>query len=133
MILAVGVFTRLYLGRLVISWGDLLISKIPFGRSIYSSIKQLLHTAFTSGSEKFKGVCLIEYPKESSYAIAFVTGDSTPETSPEAGKKFIRVFVPTSPNPTSGYLLMLPEEKVKMLDISVEDASKLVISGGLLG
>ncbi len=133
IILVVGIFTRLYLGKLIISWGDALISKIPFGRSVYGTIKQLLQTAFTTGGEKFKGVCLVEYPKEDSYAIAFVTGDSTPETNPSADGKFIRVFVPTSPNPTSGFLLILPEEKVKMLDISVEDASKLIVSGGLLG
>lgn len=133
LILVAGVFTRLYLGKRLIGWGDALISKIPFGRSVYGTLKQILQTAFTPGDQKFKGVCLVEYPKDDSFAIAFITGEASDLTSPEAGKKFLRVFVPTTPNPTSGFLLIIPEEKVKYLNISVEEASKLIISGGLLG
>lgn len=133
LILLAGVFTRLYLGKRLIGWGDALISKIPFGRSVYGTLKQILQTAFTPGNQKFKGVCLIEYPKENSFALAFITSESGGATSPEAGKKYLRVFVPTTPNPTSGFLLIIPENEVKRLDISIEEASKIIISGGLLG
>lgn len=132
-ILLAGMFTRLYLGKKLISVGDAVLNRIPFGRSVYNALKQILQTAFASGRDRFKGVALIEYPKERSYAVAFITGESTGETSPEPGKRYIRVFVPTTPNPTSGFMLMIPEEKVKVLNITVEEASKLVISGGLLG
>lgn len=132
MILAVGIFTRLYLGKKLISLGDSLLNRVPFGRSIYNALKQIMQTALTKGDEKFKGVGLVEYPKEGSFAIAFITGDASPEITPDASKKHLKVFVPTSPNPTSGFLLIVPEEKVKRLDMSVEEASKLIISGGLL-
>lgn len=132
LIIGTGIVTRLYLGNRLIALGDRIISKIPFGRAVYGALKQILQTAFTPGSEKFKGVCLVEYPKEGSFSIAFITGKSPPESSPDALKKYIRVFVPTTPNPTSGFLLIVPEDKVKMLDMSVEEASKVIISGGLL-
>jgi uncharacterized membrane protein len=131
-ILIVGVFTRLYLGKKIISLGDAIVEKIPFGRSIYSTLKQILQTAFTPGGEKFKGVCLVEYPREGSFTIAFITGEASPAISPNGSKKYLKIFVPTTPNPTSGFLLMVPEEKVKILNMSIEDASKLIISGGLL-
>lgn len=132
IILLVGVFTRLYLGKKMIDLGDLILSKIPFGRSVYGALKQITRTAFQKGEEQFKGVCLVEYPKEGSYALAFITGDASDKISPESGIKYFTVFVPTTPNPTSGFLLILPQNKVKLLDISIEDASKLIISGGLL-
>ncbi|MBI2341832.1 MAG: DUF502 domain-containing protein [Deltaproteobacteria bacterium] len=132
IILIVGIFTRLYLGKKLISIGDGAINKIPFGRSVYNTLKQILHTAFTPGEQKFKGVCLVQYPIESSYAIAFITGESSANTSPDAKQNYLRVFVPTTPNPTSGFLLIVPENNVIRLNISVEEASKVIISGGLL-
>lgn len=131
-ILIVGVFTRLYLGKKIISVGDALVEKIPFGRSIYSTLKQILQTAFTPGGEKFKGVCLIEYPRSGSFTIAFITGEASELVSPDKSKKYLKIFVPTTPNPTSGFLLIVPEEAIKILDMSIEDASKLIISGGLI-
>jgi len=133
IVLAVGVFARLYLGKKLIALGDSIINKIPFGRSVYGTLKQILHTAFTPSDQKFKGVCLVEYPKENSFAFAFITGESTPESSPDVAKKYLRVFIPTTPNPTSGFLLIMPEDKVKILDLTIEEASKIIISGGLLG
>lgn len=132
VILLVGIFTRLYLGKKLITLGDKIISAIPFGSSIYATIKQILKTALTSGSDRFKGVCIVEFPMAGSYSLAFVTGESSNVTSPDRSKKHLTVFVPTSPNPTSGYMLILPEEKVKIIDMSVEDASKMIISGGLI-
>ncbi|PIR18283.1 MAG: hypothetical protein COV46_00675 [Deltaproteobacteria bacterium CG11_big_fil_rev_8_21_14_0_20_49_13] len=132
IILLVGVITRLYLGKKLIAFGDSLLNRLPFGRSIYNALKQILQTAFTSQEDKFKGVALVEYPKEGSFAIAFITGDVDADISPDINEKYLKVFVPTSPNPTSGFLLIVPERKLKRLNMSVEEASKLVISGGLL-
>ncbi len=132
-ILIVGVFTRLYLGRKLFALGDYIISKIPFGNTIYSTLKQILATAFTPGSEKFKGVCLVEFPRKGSFALAFITGTVAANLSPSSDVPHLTVFVPTTPNPTSGFMLILPESEVRVLDLSIEDASKIIISGGLLG
>jgi len=132
IILLAGVFTRLYLGKWLISAGDKLIAKVPFGRSVYGALKQILEAAFTPGDQKFKGVALVEFPKEGSYTLAFITKDSPKKTSPDPDKKFIRVFVPTTPNPTSGYMLILEEHKVRRIEMSIEEATKIIISGGLL-
>jgi uncharacterized membrane protein len=131
-ILTVGIFTRLYLGKKLFALGDKLISAIPFGRAIYNALKQILATAFADKEDRFKGVCLVEYPKAGTYAMAFITNDASVDTPKSDGKKYLRVFVPTTPNPTSGFLLILPEDEVKMLDLSIEQASKMIISGGLL-
>jgi len=132
IILGVGVFTRLYLGKKLIDMGEAILVRVPFGRSVYGALKQIMKTAFVRGEEKFKGVCLVEYPKEGSFAIAFITNEAGRAVSPDGTDGYFTVFVPTSPNPTSGFLLLVPKEKVRPLSISVEEASKLIISGGLL-
>lgn len=131
-ILLMGAFTRLYLGKRIVSYGDLLFSKVPFGRAIYQGIKQLLSAVFMRGEGRFSRVVMVEYPKEGSYAIGFVTGRCDERTVPKKGEDFLCVFVPTTPNPTSGFLLIIPEEKIIPMDMSVEEATKLVISGGLV-
>ena len=132
VILAVGVFTRLYLGKKLIELGDGLLSMMPFGRAIYGALKQITKTALNRNEETFKGVCLVEYPKEGSHAIGFITGEAGAQISPRTDEDFLTVFVPTSPNPTSGFVLIVPRSKVRPIGLSVEEATKLVITGGLL-
>lgn len=123
LILFAGVLTRLYFGRKLLGWGDRIIQKIPLGRGIYTSVKQLLNALMISGGKNFHRVVLVEFPREGSHMIGFVTGEN-----PAA--KTLHVFVPTTPNPTSGFLLILSPDRVKTLNMSVERAFKLIVSGG---
>lgn len=130
LILLTGVLTRLYLGRKLIAWGDQLIQKIPFGRSIYGAIKQFLNAVVSTGPSSFSQVVLVEYPRKGSYMIGFVTGDTSAILQKNFEQKMINIFVPTSPNPTSGFLIIAPKENVTPIDMTPEQAFKLIISGG---
>ena len=131
-ILLAGIFTRLYIGKKFVLLGDAIFARLPFGRAIYQATKQVLHTTLSDTGQKTRRVVLVEYPKAETYAIGFVTGrwsDVYPSTKEIDD---LLVFVPTAPNPTSGFLLIVPENKVIKIDMSPEEASKLLISGGLL-
>jgi uncharacterized membrane protein len=132
IILSVGVLTRVYLGKQLLRAGDWLLSQIPVGNAVYKGLKQLLQTLFGQESAKYSRVVLIEFPSKGQYAIAFVTGESQEVTPEMAAEKYIRVYVPTAPNPTSGYLLMVREQDVTPTTLTVDEASKLIISGGLV-
>jgi uncharacterized membrane protein len=133
IILVTGIFTRLYIGKKFISLGDAIFARLPFGRAIYQATKQVLHSAIGEGDQKTRRVVLVEYPKAESYAIGFLTGTwGDKDSAPSKGKEDVIVFVPTAPNPTSGFLLIVPLDSVIQTDMSTEDASKLLISGGLL-
>jgi uncharacterized membrane protein len=128
-----GFFARLYIGKKAFELGDWIISKIPLGRTIYGSLKQLLGTLFSQDSRQFKGVAVVEYPRRGCYVLAFITGEPIPRLQNIDGeKKWINLFVPTTPNPTSGFWIMVPEEDVRPVDISTEYAFKLIISAGIV-
>jgi uncharacterized membrane protein len=103
-------------------------------RSIYSGVKQIAETIFAQSERNFEKACLIQYPRKGIWAIGFISTDARGEVSSKAETmgKLISVFVPTTPNPTSGFLLFFPEEDVVELEMSIEDAAKLVISAGLV-
>ena len=132
LILAVGVLTRNIAGRKVLQFWDNLIDRIPFARIVYSSVKQLLQAFLYQNSDAFQRVALVEYPRRGIYVLGFITGESRGEIQEKTNKKMINVFVPTTPNPTSGFYILVPEEDLTVLDMSVEDAFKLLISGGLV-
>lgn len=132
LILAVGVLTRNIAGRKVLQFWDNLVDRIPLARILYSSVKQLLHAFLYQNSDAFQRVALIEYPRRGIYVLSFITGESRGEIQEKTNKKMINVFVPTTPNPTSGFYILVPEEDLTVLDMSVEDAFKLLISGGLV-
>lgn len=132
IILFVGVLTRVYLGKQLLRAGDWLLSQIPVGNAVYKGLKQLLQTLFGQESAKYSRVVLVEFPSKGQYAIAFVTGDSREMPDSMLSGGFIRVYVPTAPNPTSGYLLMVREADVLATNLTVDEASKLIISGGLV-
>ncbi|WP_429885248.1 DUF502 domain-containing protein [Geoalkalibacter halelectricus] len=113
--------------RLIHTW-DRILSRIPLVKSIYSSSKQLISVFSTSGRDSFRRAVYVEFPKEGSFSIAFVT-NSVPTPS---GKNYYTVFIPTSPNPTSGYVLILEESKVYPTEFSVEEAMKIIMSGGIV-
>jgi uncharacterized membrane protein len=133
VILLFGVVARHLFGREIVRLWERLLSRVPVARNIYAAVKQLLDAIFVSGSQSnFRRVVLVEYPRKGVYALAFTTGpvrgsaDSLPE------RELINLFVPTTPNPTSGFYLLVPEKDLTPLDITVEQAFKLVMSAGLV-
>ncbi|MCB1214568.1 MAG: DUF502 domain-containing protein [Deltaproteobacteria bacterium] len=131
LILIVGLFTRLYVGKRLLSYGDKLFSRLPFGRGIYTAIKQFVST-ITGGGQNFRQVVLVEFPSPNTYVIGFLTGETGGEVQLRTKQEIVSVFLPTTPNPTSGYLLLYPKDKVIPLDMTVEEAFKFIVSGGVV-
>ncbi len=132
IIMLVGFIARNYIGSKIIELWEGLVNKIPFIRSIYVATKRLIETIFLKTDQNFKRVVLVEYPRKGVYALAFTTGMSKGEIQNKTHKNVVNVFVPTTPNPTSGFYLLVPEEELIFLDMNVEDAFKLIISGGIV-
>ncbi len=130
MLTALGYFSKYLLGRFFINLTERILDKLPFINTVYRSVKQIVETFGKENRAVFKEVCLIEYPRKDCYALGFVTADSSPQVTERIGRKMIYVFVPTTPNPTSGFLLLLPDEEIHRLDVSVGDGMKMLISGG---
>lgn len=130
----VGWIAKGYIGRSLIRWAESLVERTPVVRSVYSGIKQISETVFAQTESSFEKACLIEYPRKGIWAIGFVSTTAKGEISDRAGstRKLLSIFVPTTPNPTSGFLLFFPAEDVIELEMTVEDAAKLVISAGLV-
>lgn len=127
-----GMLVTNFLGKRLVHFWDTLVAKIPLIRSIYSAIKQVLHTVFSSEGLAFRKVLLIEYPRRGSWSVAFLTGKGLPEARQHEGQDLLTVFVPTTPNPTSGFLIMVPASDAIELDMSVDAALKFVISLGVV-
>ncbi|MDV7269702.1 DUF502 domain-containing protein [Thioclava sp. A2] len=121
-------------GRALIRLGESIVDRMPVVRTVYSGLKQIAETVFNQGEEKFDKACIIEYPRPGLKAIAFVSSSAKGEVAAlaENGDPLISVFLPTTPNPTSGFLLFVPKSQITYLEMSVEDAAKLIISAGLV-
>jgi len=132
LITVIGFMTRNIIGETLIKMGEKFISKIPLVKNVYPAVKQISDAMLSPKARSFRRVVLIEYPRKGLYALAFVTGFARGEVQEKTKSKVINLFVPTTPNPTSGYYLMVPENDVIDLDLSVEDAFKLVVSGGMV-
>lgn len=130
IIFILGIIGRFTIGNRVVNSIENLMRKIPVVRTIYTATKEASKAILVSETERIKGVVLVEYPRKGIYAIGFTTGAEIKEANEKTGKKTVNVFIPTSPNPTSGYVVLVPEEELIYLDISVEDALKVIISGG---
>ena len=125
----VGGISLSFFGKKVLSLINDLFKRIPILRTIYSAIGQMTES-FTSKSDNKKSVVLIEYPKKGSWAVGFATKENKGEISKKTNKELINIFVPTTPNPTSGFLLMFPKDEVIYLDMTFEEASKFIVSAG---
>ena len=130
----IGWIAKGLLGRTFIRSAENLVNRMPVVRSVYSGVKQIAETVFAQADRSFEKACLIEYPRRGIWAIGFISTTAKGEVSKRAGsgQKMQSIFVPTTPNPTSGFLLFFPAADVIELDMSVEDAAKLVISAGLV-
>ncbi len=130
--LLVGWMAKGLIGRSILRWAENLVQTMPVVRSVYGGLKQIAETILAQDNSSFERACLVEYPRRGIWAIAFVSTSAKGEIRARADQAMLSVFLPTTPNPTSGFLLFLPEEDVILLDMSVEDAAKLVISAGLV-
>jgi uncharacterized membrane protein len=130
----VGWIGKGIIGRSFLSIGERLVDRMPVVRSIYNAAKQIAETVFSQRDTSFDKACLVEYPRRGLWAIAFISINAKGEVEEKLsdGEPIVTVFLPTTPNPTSGFLLFLPRSDVKVLDMTVEDAAKLVISAGLV-
>lgn len=135
LLVLLGATTANLFGRTIIAYGEMLLDRMPLVRSIYRGLKQIFETVLSQTSQSFKDVGLIEYPRPGLWAIVFVATETRGELRKKAGgdeDDLLSVFLPTTPNPTSGFLLFVPRKEVIILDMTVEDAAKVVISGGLV-
>lgn len=132
LVFVVGLLTRNFIGRKIVHLGENIVDRIPLVRILYTGVKQLLEPLFLQKTNGFKRVALIEYPRRGVHVIGFVTGESKGEVQNKTSKDMMNVFVPTTPNPTSGFYILIPEDEVVSLNMSVEDAFKLIISGGIV-
>ena len=128
----IGSLAKGLFGRTLIKLWENILNRMPVVRSVYNAIKQILETIMASQSDAFRQAVLVEYPRKNIWAIGFVTGSAKGEVGKIIKNKLINVFMPTTPNPTSGFLLFFPEEDIIYLKMSVEDALKLVVSGGMV-
>ena len=129
LITIIGWISLSFIGKRLFNLFETLLNKIPIIRTIYSAVEQLIET-FTSSKSDKKTVVLVEYPRKGVYAVGFATKENTGEIRKKAGKELLNVFVPTTPNPTSGFLLMFPKDEVIFLDLTFEEASKFIVSAG---
>ena len=129
LITFIGWLSLSFLGRRLLNIFNKILKRIPILRTIYSAIGQMTET-FTKTNKSKKNVVLVEYPRKGSWAVGFATKENVGEISKKTNKNLINVFVPTTPNPTSGFLLMFPKEEVIYLDLTFEEASKFIVSAG---
>jgi len=130
LITLLGYGSRFVLGRILLGWVENLLDNVPFINTVYRTVKQIVDTFSQQKKAVFQQVVLIEYPRKRSYVIGFLTSTAKGEPQQVTGETIVNIFVPTTPNPTSGFLLMLPESDVTKLDMSIADGMKLIISGG---
>ncbi len=128
----VGALTAGFMGRLWTRYSEQLLARMPVIRTIYSALKQILETVFADHSAAFREAVLVEYPRRGIWAIAFITGRTEGEVQNITEEECINIFLPTTPNPTSGFLLFVPKKDLIPLSMTVEEAIKMVISGGII-
>ena len=130
LVAMLGVLTRYYIGKKLIAWLDTVMLRLPLLNKIYGTVKQVNAAFNTGGGSSFKTVVLVEFPREGTHSVGFITSEQHQEVQMKTRGDVVCVFVPTTPNPTSGFLILVPKDKVTRLDMSVADAIKYIISLG---
>ena len=128
----IGMFAAGFTGKLLMRTGERILAQVPFVRSLYSWTKQIFHTVLAQKSSAFREVVLIQYPRPESWAIGFLTGQAEGHVQDIPDDEVVNVFLPTTPNPTSGFLLFVPKEEARWLSMTVEEGLKMVVSGGIV-
>ena len=131
-LILIGAVTAGYVGRIVVRLSDAALARMPVVRSIYGATKQIFETVLAQKSTAFRQVCLVEYPRHGVWTLGFITGTTVGEVQERTSDEVVNVFLPTTPNPTSGFLLFVPRQDIIFLDMSIEDGIKMVISGGIV-
>jgi uncharacterized membrane protein len=131
-IVFVGWLARQYIGQRILRIGEVILKRIPLIGGVYDAVKQLVNTIFMQGSKAYRSVVLVQYPRPGIWVLGFVTATSKGEVQGATEEKVVGIFIPTTPNPTSGFLAYVPEKDVVPLKMSVEEGVKLVISGGVV-
>ncbi|MEE9551406.1 MAG: DUF502 domain-containing protein [Gammaproteobacteria bacterium] len=132
ILLITGIFAANMFGKRLVSLWESILGRIPLVRTIYTSVKQVLETLFTSNSKSFRKVVLVEYPRTGIWSLGFLTNDGLAAAKSVSGHDLVSIFVPTTPNPTSGFIVMFPKDDVTELELSVEDGFKFIISMGVI-
>ena len=129
----IGAITKGFFGRQIVKFGEQLVAKTPIVRTIYNAVKQIFETALKNSNDSFQNACLVQYPRNGIWAVAFISTPTKGEIASKIGQDdLISIFVPSTPNPTSGFILFVPRNDIIVLDMTVEEAAKLVISAGLV-
>jgi len=128
----IGAFTANLLGRTLLRFGERFLSRVPVIRGLYGALKQIFETVVSQNSSAFREVAMVEYPRPGCWSIGFVSGTTPGEIGHLMDSSVVSVFVPTTPNPTSGFLLILPRTEVVSLSMTVEEGIKMIVSGGLI-
>jgi len=131
-LIIVGMLATNFMGRFFLRIGESLLDRVPIIRSLYGATKQIFETVFANQSEAFREVVMVEYPRKDMWVIGFLTGRSKGEVQAQTTEDVVNIFVPTTPNPTSGFLLFVPEKDVRRLNMTVEEGIKLVVSAGIV-
>jgi len=131
VIFLVGLVTANFVGKKLVDWIELLFSRIPLVRTVYTGAKEVVQTFILDRPSQFRQVVLVEYPRKGVYSIGFVTGSPREDFALKIGANFLHLFIPTTPNPTSGFFILVPREETIPLKITVEDAFKLIMSAGM--
>ena len=131
-ILIIGLMARNIVGRWLLDFGEQFLQAIPLAGSVYKTLKQILETLLGDSKTKFRRVVLVEYPRKGVWTMGFVTGKVAPQLQTHLTQEMISVFIPTTPNPTSGWYAIIPQTEAIDIDISIEDAFKILISGGIV-
>lgn len=132
-IILIGILATNFFGKRILAWFDRLLARVPVVRSIYGAVKQLMEAVLGTGSQAFRQVVLVSFPQQGQWTLGFVTGPAKLPGGNDDPGNLMAVFVPTTPNPTSGWLLFVPEDELRVLPMSVEEGLKMVVSGGMLG
>jgi uncharacterized membrane protein len=132
VVMIIGMLATNFFGKRLLAWFDALLARVPVVRSVYGAIKQLMEAVLGSRANAFRKVVLVSFPQEGQWSIGFVTGPARLPLPTEQVAGLVAVFVPTTPNPTSGWLLFVKEDELRVLPMSVEDGMKMVVSGGML-
>ncbi len=132
LVFLIGMLARNYFGGKVVHFGDRIVGRIPVVRGIYQAVKQLTEAVVGNTSQSFQKVVMVEFPRAGLYSIGFLAGPACRVLEKQAGPRLMNVFIPCTPNPTTGYYVVVPEKDLIYLELSVEEAFKLIISGGLI-
>lgn len=132
LVMITGLIAANFFGRRLVSAWESILSRIPLVRTVYGAVKQITQSLFADASQSFREVVLVEYPRRDLWMLAFVTGDTPNKFKDVVGRELINIYVPTTPNPTSGFYLMVPPEDIRRLDIPVEVGLKMILSAGVV-